>query len=37
MMSFAEMLGRLAVSDPETYTRERLSSFAVALAQSVGR
>ena len=37
MMSFAEMLGRLAVSDPEAYTRERLSAFAVALAQSVGR
>ncbi|OYD67735.1 TetR/AcrR family transcriptional regulator [Rhodococcus sp. OK302] len=35
MLSFAEMLGRLAVSDPETYTRERLSAFAGALAQSV--
>lgn len=35
MLSFAEMLGRLAVSDPETYTRERLSTFAGALAQSV--
>lgn len=37
MLSFAEMLGRLAVSAPEIYTRERLSTFAVALAQSVGR
>ncbi|MGW6694450.1 TetR/AcrR family transcriptional regulator [Rhodococcus sp. NPDC054953] len=32
MMSFAEMLGRLAVSDPETYTRDRLAAYAQALA-----
>lgn len=37
MLSFAEMLGRLAVSDLETYTRERLSAFAGALTQSIGR
>ena len=30
MLSFAEMLGRLAVNDPETYPRERLEEFAVA-------
>jgi AcrR family transcriptional regulator len=28
MLSFAEMLGRLAVHDPETYTRERLEDYA---------
>ena len=28
MLSFAEMLGRLAVNDPETYPRERLEEFA---------
>lgn len=28
MLSFAEMLGRLAVHDPETYTRERLEQYA---------
>lgn len=28
MLSFAEMLGRLAVSDPDTYPRERLEEFA---------
>ena len=26
MLSFAEMLGRLAVNDPETYPRERLEA-----------
>ena len=30
MLSFAEMLGRLAISDPETYPRERLEQFAAA-------
>jgi hypothetical protein len=30
MLSFAEMLGRLAVNDPETYPRERLEAYAVA-------
>jgi AcrR family transcriptional regulator len=30
MLSFAEMLGRLAISDPETYPRERLVEFATA-------
>lgn len=28
MLSFAEMLGRLAVNDPEAYPRERLEEFA---------
>jgi AcrR family transcriptional regulator len=36
MLSFAEMLGRLALSDPETYPRERLEQFAVA-AMRLGR
>ena len=30
MLSFAEMLGRLAINDPETYPRERLEQFAAA-------
>jgi AcrR family transcriptional regulator len=30
MLSFAEMLGRLALTDPTTYPRERLEEFAVA-------
>jgi AcrR family transcriptional regulator len=30
MLSFAEMLGRLAVNDPEMYPRERLEEFAAA-------
>lgn len=30
MLSFAEMLGRLAISDPESYPRERLEEFATA-------
>lgn len=30
MLSFAEMLGRLAVSEPQTYPRERLEQFAAA-------
>jgi AcrR family transcriptional regulator len=36
MLSFAEMLGRLAVNDPETYPRERLEEF-VAAAMGIGR
>jgi len=28
MLSFAEMLGRLAINDPQTYPRERLEAFA---------
>lgn len=31
MVSFAEMLGRLAVSEPDTYPRERLETFAAAM------
>jgi hypothetical protein len=30
MLSFAGMLGRLAVNDPETYPREQLEEFAAA-------
>ena len=30
MLTFAEMLGRLAVSDPTSFTRERLSGFATS-------
>jgi len=37
MLSFAEMLGRLAVSDPETYPRERLEDFARAALGLTGR
>jgi hypothetical protein len=36
MLSFAEMLGRLAINDPETYPRERLEEFATA-AMRIGR
>jgi hypothetical protein len=36
MLAFAEMLGRLAVNDPETYPRERLEEFAAA-AMGIGR
>ncbi|EME24157.1 TetR/AcrR family transcriptional regulator [Rhodococcus triatomae] len=32
MLSVAEMLGRLAVGDPDTFTRERLATYASALA-----
>lgn len=35
MLSFAEMLGRLAITDPETYPRERLEEFARS-AMSLG-
>jgi hypothetical protein len=40
MLSFAEMLGRLAVSNPETYSRRRLEEFAttaMALLSSQAR
>jgi len=36
MLSFAEMLGRLAVTDPDTYPRERLESYAVAALALLG-
>jgi hypothetical protein len=36
MLSFAEMLGRLAVSEPDTYPRERLESYAVAALKMLG-
>ncbi len=32
MLSFAEMLGRLAVSDPDRYTSDRLANYAASLA-----
>ncbi|MFE3291272.1 TetR/AcrR family transcriptional regulator [Rhodococcus sp. NPDC059234] len=35
MLSFAEMLGRLAVGDPVTYTSDRLATYAHALAGSL--
>jgi AcrR family transcriptional regulator len=36
MLSFAEMLGRLAVTDPDTFPRERLEGFADAAMTMVG-
>jgi len=36
MLSFAEMLGRLAVSDPDTYPRERLEEYARAAMALLG-
>lgn len=36
MLSFAEMLGRLAVSEPDTFPRERLESYAVAALKMLG-
>jgi AcrR family transcriptional regulator len=36
MLSFAEMLGRLAVNDPQTYPRQRLEEYALA-AMELGR
>ncbi|MCW2551285.1 MAG: transcriptional regulator, partial [Mycobacterium sp.] len=36
MLSFAEMLGRLAVSEPDTYPRERLETYAVAALKLLG-
>jgi AcrR family transcriptional regulator len=35
MLSFAEMLGRLAVSDPDGYPRERLDSYADAVMHAL--
>jgi AcrR family transcriptional regulator len=37
MLSFAEMLGRLAVNDPDTYPRERLEEFAAAAMALLAR
>ena len=37
MLSFAEMLERLAVNDPETYPRERLEEFGRAAMGMLGR
>lgn len=36
MLSFAEMLGRLAVNDPATFPRERLQEFAAAVLRPLG-
>jgi hypothetical protein len=36
MLSFAEILGRLAVNDPETDPRERLEEFAAAAMGLMG-
>jgi AcrR family transcriptional regulator len=36
MLSFAEMLGRLAVSDPESFPRERLEQYASAAMALLG-
>lgn len=35
LLSFAEMLGRLAVRHPETYPRERLENFVAMLTGSL--
>lgn len=35
MLSFAEMLGRLAVSDPDRFTRERLTNYTETLLAAV--
>lgn len=37
MLSFAEMLGRLAVNDPDVYPRERLESYAAAVMHALAR
>jgi hypothetical protein len=37
MLSFAEMLGRLAVNDPATYPRSRLESYATTVMKALGR
>jgi AcrR family transcriptional regulator len=37
MLSFADMLGRLAVNDPETYPRQRLEEFALTAMEMLGR
>jgi len=36
MLSFAEMLGRLAVSEPDTYPRERLETYADTALKLLG-
>ena len=36
MLSFAEMLGRLAVNDPDTYPRQRLEEFADTAMALIG-
>lgn len=36
MVSFAEMLGRLALNDPQTYSRERLEQFVTAALSPLG-
>jgi AcrR family transcriptional regulator len=37
MLSFAEMLGRLAINDPDTYPRQRLEDFAASMGLLSGR
>lgn len=37
MLSFAEMLGRLAINDPETFPRQRLEDFASSMGLLSGR
>jgi AcrR family transcriptional regulator len=37
MLSFAELLGRLAVSEPDEYPRERLESYTAAALAALGR
>jgi AcrR family transcriptional regulator len=37
MLSFAEMLGRLAVNDPDVYPRARLEEYALAAMGMLGR
>jgi AcrR family transcriptional regulator len=37
MLSFAEMLGRLAINDPETFPRQRLEDFAASMGLLSGR
>jgi hypothetical protein len=37
MLSFAEMLGRLAVNDPQAYPRERLESYVLGAMEPVRR
>ena len=36
MLGFAEMLGRLAVNDPDTYPRQRLEDYANAAMAVLG-
>jgi hypothetical protein len=37
MLSFAEMLGRLAVSEPDVYPRERLEGYTATAMSLMGR